>query len=148
MEYLPTPYAEGDVEDGAADTPHAVQHIMTLLEFIECQMDARTDFEFVQVSSFIWLAYSNIHKQILFYGFAPIIKFSNKNSERHLLLTQALLRLVLRVHDDAVVQWPELGQICNRLKSNLSMTWDNMDSLMQNVHCMTNYFTSWQGWLE
>lgn len=49
MEYLPTPYAEGSFEEGPVDLPEAVQNIMTVLEFIEFQMDARTDFEFVQV---------------------------------------------------------------------------------------------------
>lgn len=59
LEYVPTPFAEGALDDGASEVPKEIQDIQALLEFIECQIDTRTNFEFVQVSIFFLSASAN-----------------------------------------------------------------------------------------
>lgn len=50
LEYVPTPFAEEATDEATREVPKQVQDIQALLEFIECQINTRTDFEFVQVS--------------------------------------------------------------------------------------------------
>ncbi|GMH45573.1 hypothetical protein BSKO_13530 [Bryopsis sp. KO-2023] len=104
MEYVETPFAEGKTSE-ADELPEEVQSIGVLLEFIDTQIAARTDFEFIQ----------------------------------------AFLRLVLQVHDTTIMEWPQLFQTCERIKGRLKASWSQVDDLIQSVHCMVNYFTSWQG---
>ncbi|KAF5840981.1 quinon protein alcohol dehydrogenase-like superfamily [Dunaliella salina] len=109
--------------EGQGANSEALRDVAALLDCLDQQLAAGTDFEFCQ-------ALLQLVLQIAVgtdFGFC-----------------QALLQLVLQVHGDAIVKQPLLRSTAQRLLGHLKPVWGRLDTLMQDVRCMVGYFGNLQ----
>jgi U3 small nucleolar RNA-associated protein 21 len=65
---------------------------------------------------------------------------ANRNFE----FLQALLRVVLQLHGDSIIQSASLRQRAESIRGQLRATWSRVDGLLQNVRCMVGFFGNLQ----
>lgn len=76
-------------------------------------------------------------RQLLLYLLAELS--ANRNYE----FVQALLKLVLQVHGSCLLQHQALRDLALKLQAAVRSSWGRLDSLLQQVRCMVNYFGNW-----